>query len=137
MSQLPPDPERLRLILEWLDDQIAHNDTVDTYLKVQHATAAEVLAHAEGEQQPAEQPPAPPSSRPRTTGLPTFTGDRGPGFKVVEREGSDLASLHLGGCDLDDAPVRRVDSHEAVAALRAGLAACVVCRPDAELPFGD
>ncbi|MGW9031603.1 DUF6233 domain-containing protein [Streptomyces sp. NPDC055722] len=32
---------------------------------------------------------------------------------------------------------RRVDSHEAVAALREGVAACVVCRPDAELPFGD
>jgi hypothetical protein len=71
------------------------------------------------------------------TALPTFTGNHGASFKVVEREGSDLVSLHLFDCDLDDGPARRVDAHEALAALREGLAACSVCRPDAELPFGD
>ncbi|MER5912341.1 DUF6233 domain-containing protein [Streptomyces sp. NPDC001982] len=133
MSQLPPDPERLRLILEWLDEQIAHNDTVATYLQLQHATVTEALAQAEGEQQPAEQPPAPPAKPPRMTALPTFTGDHGVGFKVVERSGSDLVSLHVGDCDLDDGPARRVNAHEALAALREGLAACVICRPDLEL----
>ncbi|MGW2936899.1 DUF6233 domain-containing protein [Streptomyces sp. NPDC001156] len=131
MSQLPPDPARLRLILEWLDEQIAHNDTVATYLKAQHATVTEALAQAEGEQQPAQQPPTPSAKPPRLTGLPTFTGDRGPGFKAVER--GDLVSLHLADCDVDDGPTRRVDAHEAVAALRDGLAACIMCRPDLEL----
>ncbi|MGW2939994.1 DUF6233 domain-containing protein [Streptomyces sp. NPDC001156] len=42
-------------------------------------------------------------------------------------------SLHLGDCDVDDGPPRRVDAHEAVAALRDGLAACIMFRPDLEL----
>ncbi|MGW1796896.1 DUF6233 domain-containing protein [Streptomyces sp. NPDC001984] len=131
MSELPPDPARLRVILAWLDDQITDNATLNTYLKVQHHAVTQALAQAEGEQQPAQPPAAPPATPPRMTA--TFTGDRGGGFKVVERSGSDLVSLHVGDCDLDDGPTRRVDPHEALAALREGLAACSVCRPDLEL----
>jgi hypothetical protein len=42
-------------------------------------------------------------------------------------------SLHLADCDVDHGPALRVDAHEALAALRDGLAACVICRPDLEL----
>ncbi|MER5917791.1 DUF6233 domain-containing protein [Streptomyces sp. NPDC001982] len=135
MSQLPPDPARLRVILAWLDDQITDNATLNTYLKVQHHAVTQALARAEGEQQPAQPPPASPATPPRMTTLPTFTGDRGGGFKVVERAGSDLVSLHVGDCDLDDGPARSVDAHEAVAVLRDGMAACVFCRPDLELGY--
>ncbi|MGW9031667.1 DUF6233 domain-containing protein [Streptomyces sp. NPDC055722] len=137
MSQLPPDPERLRLILEWLDGQIAHNDTVATYLKVQHATVTEALARAEGEQQPTEQPAPAPSRRPPR---PTFTGDRRPAFKVVERGGENeppRLTLHIGACEIDDGPAHQINAHDALAALREGLDACAVCRPDIDLSFDD
>jgi hypothetical protein len=142
-SELPPDPERLRIILAWLEEQIVKNDTVGAYLQVQHDTVAQALAQAEGEQQPTEQPaPAPaPAPRPlRPTSLPTFTGDRRPAFKVVERGGENeppRLTLHIGACEIDDGPAHHVDAHDALAALREGLDACAVCRPDIDLSFDD
>ncbi|MEU1596058.1 DUF6233 domain-containing protein [Streptomyces sp. NPDC005708] len=130
MSELPPDPVRLRVILAWLEGQVTDNATVDTFMGLQRDTVAQALAQAAEGEQSAEPPPAPPAKPPRMTGLPTFTGG-GPGFKTVER--GDLVSLHLADCDVDDGPTRRADAHEAVAALRDGLAACIMCRPDLEL----
>ncbi|MEU6323353.1 DUF6233 domain-containing protein [Streptomyces sp. NPDC047009] len=132
MSELPPDPTRLRVILAWLEEQVTDNATVGTFVRLQRDTVTQAFAQTEGEseQQRAEPPPAAPAKPPRMTGLPTSTS-RGPGFKVVEQ--GDLVSLHLDDCNVDDGPTRRVDAHEAVAALREGLAACVMCRPDLEL----
>jgi hypothetical protein len=140
-SELPPDPARLRIILAWLEEQIVKNDTLGTYLRVQHDTVAQALAQAEGEQQPTEQPaPAPQARPPRATSLPTFTGDRRPAFKVVERGGENeppRLTLHIGACEIDDGPAHQIDAHDALAALREGLDACVVCRPDIDLSFDD
>ncbi|MEU6318127.1 DUF6233 domain-containing protein [Streptomyces sp. NPDC047009] len=128
MSELPSDAERLRVLLAWLEEQVTDNDTVGIFLRLQRDAVAQALAQAAEGEQPTTPPPTAPAKPPRMTGLPTFTGDRSVGFKVVER--GDLVSLHLADCDVDDGPTRRVDAHEAVAALRDGLAACIMCRPD-------
>ncbi|MET9045848.1 DUF6233 domain-containing protein [Streptomyces sp. NPDC004362] len=88
---------------------------------------------AEGGQRIEEQlEPAPRPSRPPGVALPQDSV----GFKIAHRQvegGPLLASLHLGDCDFDEGEKQCLDAHEAAVALADGLAACVVCRPDAVL----
>ncbi|MEU1596183.1 DUF6233 domain-containing protein [Streptomyces sp. NPDC005708] len=141
MSELPPDAERLRVLLAWLEAQVTDNETVGIFLRLQRDTVAQALEQAEGEQQPTERPaPAPSARPPRPTSLRTFTGDHRPAFKVVERGGENepaRLTLHIGACDVDDGPAHQVDAHDALAALREGLDACSVCRPDIDLSFDE
>ncbi|MGI5135848.1 DUF6233 domain-containing protein [Streptomyces sp. CA-106110] len=139
MSELPPDPMRLRVILARLEEQVTDNATVGIFLRLQHGTVAQALAQADGEQ-PATPPPAPPAKPPRPTSLPTFTGDHKPAFKVVEQGGENeppRLTLHIGACEVDDGPAHQVDAHDALAALREGLDPCAVCRPDIDLSFDE
>lgn len=137
VNELPPDAARLRVILAWLDKQIADNATVGTYLQLQRDAVARALKGAQGAQQPRRPARQPPRSRPGR--LNAFPGSRDQiGFKTVERSGEGGAvfvSLHLGDCDLDEGPTRRLDAHDAYVALSDGLAACAVCRPDDVLGF--
>jgi hypothetical protein len=137
MNDLPPDPARLRIILAWLDEQIADNATVGTYLRLQRDAVTQALTGAEGERKPR---PSAPLDRPRVTRLPIYGASRDQvGFKIVERSGEGgriFVSLHLGDCDLDEGPTRQVDAHEAYVALSDGLAACVICRPNIVLGLG-
>ncbi|MEU6319775.1 DUF6233 domain-containing protein [Streptomyces sp. NPDC047009] len=141
MSELPPDPARLRVILAWLEEQVTDNETVGIFLRLQRDTVAQALEQAEGEQQPTERPaPPPPARPPRPTSLPTSTGDHRPAFKVVERGGENepaRLTLHIGACDVDAGPAHQVDAHDALAALREGLDPCAVCRPDIDLSFDE
>ncbi|MER5917860.1 hypothetical protein ABT124_48175 [Streptomyces sp. NPDC001982] len=47
MSELPPDPPRLRAIPAHLDQQLADNQTVGTYLRLQLDFVRQALAVAE------------------------------------------------------------------------------------------
>ncbi|MFI5814959.1 hypothetical protein ACIA7S_28870 [Streptomyces sp. NPDC051643] len=47
MSDLPPDPARLRAILAHLDRQLADTDTIRTYLRLQREQVQRAL-HAAG-----------------------------------------------------------------------------------------
>ncbi|MFD8741288.1 hypothetical protein ACFV06_41210, partial [Streptomyces sp. NPDC059618] len=47
MSELPPDPQRLRAILAHLDQQIAHTETIGTYLRLQRDAVQAALDRAE------------------------------------------------------------------------------------------
>jgi hypothetical protein len=138
VNELPPDAARLRVILAWLDKQITDNATVGTYLQLQRDAVARALKDTEDTRQPRRPRKQPPRSRPGR--LNAFPGSRDHiGFKTVERSGEGAAvfvSLHLGDCDLDDGPSRRLDAHDAYVALSDGLAACIVCRPDEVLGFG-
>ncbi|MGI5143708.1 DUF6233 domain-containing protein [Streptomyces sp. CA-106110] len=140
MSELPPDAERLRVILAWLEEQVTDNETVGIFLRLQRDTVAQALAQAAEGEQPATPPPAPPAKLTRPTSPPTFTGGHRPAFKVVERGGENeppRLTLHIGACDVDDGPAHQVDAHDALAALREGLDACSVCRPDIDLSFDE
>jgi hypothetical protein len=50
---LPPDPGRLRIILAFLNEQFAENETLTTYLRIQRDAVHEALARAE---RPAQEP---------------------------------------------------------------------------------
>jgi hypothetical protein len=78
MSDLPPDPARLRAILAHLDRPLADTDTLRTYLRLQREQVQQALHAARPARSPRPQtrparPPATPAERPpnATTG----TGD--------------------------------------------------------------
>ena len=48
MSELPPDPPRLRVILAHLNQQLTANETVGIYLRLQRDAVQNALARAEG-----------------------------------------------------------------------------------------
>ncbi|MFJ9754952.1 DUF6233 domain-containing protein [Streptomyces sp. NPDC101149] len=134
MSELPPDAVRLRMILEHLDKQAADNDVVGVYLRLQRDRVRAALERAEGGQPAEERAPEP---APRRSRPPEIPGSRDVvGFKIVRRSDADgmtFVALHVGDCDIDEGEERRVDAHEAAVTLADGLAACVVCQPDAVL----
>ncbi|MGW2939995.1 hypothetical protein ACWDA7_52125 [Streptomyces sp. NPDC001156] len=56
MSEPPPDPMCLRVILAWLEEQVTGNDTVNIFLRLQRDTVAQALAQAAEGEQPATPP---------------------------------------------------------------------------------
>lgn len=122
MNELPPDAARLRAILEHLDRQAADNEAVGIYLRLQRDKVRKALAAA-------EEPPPRPAVRPALTNMPYTPGPKR--FKIVHRAGgSDTSgSLHQGDCDIDEGPTKWLDTHEATAAMTAGIAGCAFCRP--------
>lgn len=133
MSQLPPDPERLRVILAYLERRIAENGTIGTYLRLQRKAVQEALARAE---RPRERGPRRP---PKGGGsLPAFAPvPQREGFVVQQARtprGPEPAVIHVGGCPMIEGPVHRVDDHDArVALCGPTVTACAFCRPDTEL----
>jgi len=136
MSALPPDVPRLRAILRHLDEQIADNETVGVYLRLQREDVSKALARLVG---PASAPPSR-AIQQRPAVLPSFAGGRrGPestGF-VVERQpraiGPEPARIHTEDCP-HPGPTRPVTAHDARAALLDPMVqACGFCRPDTEL----
>ncbi|MFC8515509.1 DUF6233 domain-containing protein [Streptomyces sp. NPDC057257] len=138
MDELPPDPARLRAILQYLDRQIADNETVGTYLRLQRDAVRKALDHT-----------APPQPRPRranghlpkgATGLPSFAptagGGQAAGF-VVERQpsavGREPVRIHVNDCSsaVNPLPVSAQDARAAL--LDPQVTACEFCRPDQEL----
>ncbi|MFG2277543.1 DUF6233 domain-containing protein [Streptomyces asoensis] len=133
MSELPPDPPRLRAILAHLDQQLADTETIGTYLRLQRAAVEAALTRAEH----------PPARRPGprakgATGLPALppTPIRS-GFVVQQKRtprGPEPATVHLSDCTMIEGTPTPIGDHDARAALTdPNIAACAFCRPDTEL----
>lgn len=132
MNELPPDPARLRAILAHLEQQLANNDTVGIYLRLQRDAVQVALARAE----------APPPRRPR---LPKGGANLGPVAQISVRpqfvvqqkrtpRGPEPAIIHLGDCSMIEGTPHRITEHDARVALTdPTIEACAFCRPDSEL----
>lgn len=136
MSELPPDPVRLRAILEHLDKQVANNEAVGIYLRLQRDAVRDALARAE----------APPSRRPR---LPKGGAGLGPVAQISPRpqfvvqqkrtpRGPEPAIIHVGDCTMIEGVPHRITEHDARVSLTdPNIEACAFCRPDSELGILD
>ncbi|MEU9445956.1 DUF6233 domain-containing protein [Streptomyces sp. NPDC048304] len=135
MSELPPDPPRLRAILAYLDRQIAENDTVGRYLRLQHDAVRKALTRAER--------PAPPPRRPSRAvkgggSLPAFSPAQVRTGYVVQQKrtptGPEPAFVHLADCSMIEGAPHPIRADEARAALTDPIIEpCAFCRPDTEL----
>lgn len=128
MSELPPDPARLRLILQYLEEAVAENATVHVYLDIQRNMVIDALKAAEGEKGGTSPAPTAPANRKAKTTS---------GFKIDRARtpnGPVPTSVHLGDCHMVSSLSRSMSAHEARAALvDEQLEECVFCRPGALL----
>lgn len=148
MPELPPDPERLRVLLAWLTDRREENETVGIWLRLQRDAVKRALDEAEGgtrEQQPAPEPepqPAPERPAPGIRPLHTFTqrasGSSGSGFLLEYRAQGvgDRVIVHTDDCS-SSGDSRPIDAHDARAAIGAGAEACSFCQPRMALDMED
>ena len=139
MSELPPDPARLRAILQYLDQQITDNETVGIYLRLQRDAVRQALDDTSGPPQPGRRRAN--GHLPKgATGLPSFAAPAGGSQSsrfVVERQpravGPEPVRIHLDDCT-SPANTRPITAQDARAALvDPNVIACAFCRPDQEL----
>ncbi|WP_328439344.1 DUF6233 domain-containing protein [Streptomyces sp. NBC_00444] len=136
MDELPPDVPRLRAIQAHLEQQLAANETVGTYLRLQLDAVRKAIARVDGQPSPQRtQPQRPKGNRPAP--LTTFTGSRSgngsTGFVVERQVGAEPARVHTDDCP-HPGKTHPISTHDARAALiDPNVTACVFCRPDAEL----
>ncbi|MEV1082024.1 DUF6233 domain-containing protein [Streptomyces sp. NPDC050211] len=133
MSELPPDPARLHAILAHLDKQLADNETVGIYLRLQRDAVRAALARADD----------PPPRRPRR--LPKGGAGLGPMAQMQPRpqfvvqqkrtpRGPEPAIIHVGDCTMIEGTPHRITEHDArVSLMDPNIEACAFCRPDTEL----
>ncbi|WP_189308926.1 DUF6233 domain-containing protein [Streptomyces brasiliensis] len=133
MSQLPPDPARLRVILAHLERQIAENETVGLYLRLQRDAVVAALADL-------DRLPRGRSRRVAKGGgsLPGFVPPPVQTGYVVQRERTPSepapALIHVADCGLVVGACRPIRADEARAALTdSTVEPCPSCRPDTEL----
>ncbi|MGV4984496.1 DUF6233 domain-containing protein [Streptomyces sp. NRAIS4] len=134
MSELPPDSPRLRAILAHLDKQLAENETVGIYLRLQRQAVLHALEHA-------ERPPQPQRPARKVKGggpLPDFAPPPvKTGFVVQQKRtphGPEPAFIHLADCHMIEGTPHRIRADEARAALTdPNIEPCQFCRPDTEL----
>jgi hypothetical protein len=152
VTELPPDPPRLRAILAYLNEQLAKNGTVNIYLQLQLDAVREALAKVEGgqpappwepEQPPREQPHKAPARDGRRAGpFPTFiqgASSVSSAFVLGRRPqavGDDHMVIHTAGCP-NAGPAEPLDPHDARGLLLDSGLACPFCRPDTELDVLD
>lgn len=136
MNDLPPDSVRLRAILEHLNKQVADNETVGIYLRLQRDAVQAALAKTD----------APPPLRPHLpkggTGLgPTLQINVRPTFVVQQNRtprGPEPAVIHVGDCSMIQGTPHPIGEHDARVSLTdPNLEACAFCRPDTELGILD
>ncbi|MFJ7075171.1 DUF6233 domain-containing protein [Streptomyces sp. NPDC098781] len=132
MNESPPDPPRLRAILAHLDKEIAENETVAIYLRLQRDAVHSALSRAE----------APAPRRPR---LPKGGAGLGPVAQIVPRpqfivqqkhspHGPEPAVIHVNDCTMIEGTPHRISEHDARVSLTdPNIESCAFCRPDSEL----
>ncbi|MDQ0904364.1 hypothetical protein QFZ22_000349 [Streptomyces canus] len=139
MSELPPDAPRLRAILTHLDKQIADNDTVGIYLRLQRQAVQDALARNE----------TPPPRRPgrlakgaaplRSMGI--AHAQSRPRFVVQQKRtprGPEPAIIHVDDCSMLEGTPHPISEHDARVSLTdPNLEPCAFCRPDTELGILD
>ncbi|WP_435218380.1 DUF6233 domain-containing protein [Streptomyces sp. bgisy034] len=127
MSEPPPDPKRLGVILAYLDEQLAQHETVGTYLRLQRDAVRDALARTDG------RPALPPG--------PTTRAERESTGYAVEQQpravGAGPLRIHVDDCG-HGAAKQPITAHDARAALLdPTIEACPFCRPDTELGITD
>jgi hypothetical protein len=145
MFELPPDPPRLRMILDFLDDQVARNQAIGIYLSVQQQAVQRALSVAEAQIAAARPPLRPHRSaapgNPVTGIAPNLREGGVRGFTIEQRRtpnGPEEATVHAEDCTMASDRTHRVSTHGARLALTdAQLEACAFCRPDTELGLFD
>ncbi|MEU9245839.1 DUF6233 domain-containing protein [Streptomyces sp. NPDC048385] len=135
MSELPPDPARLRVILAHLDKQMADHETIGTYLRLQRDAVQAAIARAERRAipRPAVSAPKRPPATARSEG-----GGRQPTCFIVERPAgaSKAALIHTSECTKGFTSSRPLEAdlvRQVLVNDPAGFQACEFCRPDTEL----
>ncbi|MFJ3794968.1 DUF6233 domain-containing protein [Streptomyces sp. NPDC090088] len=140
MSELPPDPARLRVILAHLDRQMADHEIVGTYLRLQRDAVQAAIARAERRAMPRpviSVPKRPPGDR-RDPGVGRESGGRPQGSFIVERtaKASAAALVHTSSCTKGFTSGRPIEADLARRVLvndPRGFQACDTCRPDTAL----
>ncbi|MEU1536185.1 DUF6233 domain-containing protein [Streptomyces fagopyri] len=141
MSELPPDPARLRAILTHLDKQLADTDTIRTYLRLQREQVQRALqATAEQPGRPSRQrqarpalAPAPvPSLTAQHPNRPTGTGD---GYMLETKHhptDPQPAILHVDSCTRAGRKTSPITVDQFRVALRDTeyIETCSHCRPE-------
>ncbi|MFE3526997.1 DUF6233 domain-containing protein [Streptomyces sp. NPDC059161] len=140
MNELPPDPSRLRAILAYLEKQLADEETVVTYLRLQVDGVRRALAVAENRKPANAASPTPhraPAAHSMLGPAATRAERQTPGFMIEQRRtptGPLETAVHLDDCTMTSDRTHPVSSHEARLALTdAQLESCAFCRPDTEL----
>lgn len=140
MPDLPPDPDRLRILLAWLTERREENETVGIWLRLQRDAVKRALDEAEGGAvvgKPAPQPkpePAPKPAAPGSRPLHTFTqradSSSGSGFLLECRAQGvgERVIVHTDDCS-SSGDGRPIDAHDARAAIGVGAEACAFCQP--------
>ncbi|MGW4785200.1 DUF6233 domain-containing protein [Streptomyces sp. NPDC004230] len=135
MTELPPDPARLRAILAYLDERVAENETVGIYLRLQQSAVREALDRAQEQRSARPQPRSQRRSRAPALGAPNST-EGASGFAVERQKravGPEPARIHTADCTSGGAK-HPIGAPEARAALTDPMVqACPFCRPDAAL----
>ncbi|WP_329545550.1 DUF6233 domain-containing protein [Streptomyces sp. NBC_01356] len=129
MSELPPDPPRLRAILAHLEQQLANTETIRTYLRLQRDEVQAALAAADRPTRTR----APSPTRPPTRASTGYVLER----KI--RTNHPMPPLvHVADCTM---PRRRTEPITAEKVREAltnpadppSMEECVFCRPSAQL----
>ncbi|MGW3852979.1 DUF6233 domain-containing protein [Streptomyces fagopyri] len=144
MSELPPDPARLRAILAHLDKQLADTDTIRTYLRLQREQVQRALQAASGQPTRPSRPPPPRQARPalapapfpsltaRQPNSPTGAGDDY--MLEIKRDPTDPqpAVLHVGSCTRATRNTSPITADQFRVALRDTeyIETCRYCQPD-------
>ncbi|GAA0661883.1 hypothetical protein GCM10009535_46840 [Streptomyces thermocarboxydovorans] len=126
MSELPPDPPRLREILAYLDGQLANTETIAIFLRLQRDKVKMA--------QP-ERPRGNVKEGGRLTGFAQPSAKTG--YVVQQKRtphGSEPTFIHLADCSMIEGTPHRIRPDEARAALAdRNIEPCQFCRPDTEL----
>ncbi|WP_405930336.1 DUF6233 domain-containing protein [Streptomyces sp. NBC_00827] len=129
MSELPSDPPRLRAILAHLERQLANNETVGIYLRLQRDAVRAALAVADRP----TRTPTPSPARPAARVSPGYLLER----KI--RTNHPMPPLvHVADCTMPSRPTKPITAEEVREALTnpadpPSMEECVFCRPSAPL----
>ncbi|MFD8421790.1 DUF6233 domain-containing protein [Streptomyces sp. NPDC059466] len=137
MSDLPPDPARLRAILAHLDRQLADAETISTYLRLQREEVQRALQAAgrpprppRPQLRPALAPP--PSPAERSPNGPTRAGD---GYMLENKrhpKDPEPAVLHVDSCAKASRKTSPISAAQFRIAIRDTqyIKTCSFCRPE-------
>ncbi|MBK3563203.1 MULTISPECIES: DUF6233 domain-containing protein [unclassified Streptomyces] len=135
MSELPPDPPRLRAILAHLDHQLAETETIGTYLRLQRAAVQAALASAEAPA--ARRPGRLPKGGAQVRSMGMAQANPRPQFIVQQRRtprGPEPSIIHIADCSMIDGIPHTISEHDARVSLTdPTIEPCAFCRPDTEL----
>lgn len=127
VNELPPDPARLRVILAHLEQQLANEETVVTYLRLQRDAVQRAL-NAAGQQQRTQQR--------QDRGKPDRRLGDGTGF-MAERVMRPLrhVALHVDDCPMANGQTRVITEAELRTSLHdpEAFRLCEFCQPQDRL----